>query len=55
MPEGKDPVTVRELWEHSEQVHERTEARLRRLEIVVALIAAYAFGQGGASLLSRFT
>jgi hypothetical protein len=34
--------TFREMWERSELLHEKTEQRLRRLEVVVALLVVYA-------------
>jgi hypothetical protein len=47
-------LTLREMWDRNEELNEKLDGRLKRLEIVVALLAVYAFGQGGASVLSRF-
>ncbi len=46
-------ITTREMWEEFRDRWEKVDGRLKRLEIVVALIAVYALGQGGASFLGR--
>jgi hypothetical protein len=55
-PEGDGPfltITTREMWDEFKERWDKVDTRLKRLEIVVALIAVYALGQGGASFLGR--
>jgi hypothetical protein len=47
-------LTIRDLWDEYKQDRKEFDSRIKRLEIVVALVLVYAMGQGGASLLSRF-
>ncbi len=47
-------MTATEMWREFREDSEKVDNRLRRLEIVVALIAVYAMGQGGGAILSRF-
>jgi hypothetical protein len=42
-----------QLREENRSDHEKFDNRLKRLEIAVALMLVYAFGQGGAAILSR--
>lgn len=46
-------LTARDMWDDYKQRWEKLDDRVKRLEIVVSLIAVYALGQGGASFLSR--
>jgi hypothetical protein len=54
-PEGDGlSFSPKELYEANKNEHKEIETRLRRLEVLVALMLVYAFGQGGAAILSRF-
>lgn len=46
-------LTARDMWNDYKERWEKIDGRIKRLEIVVALISVYALGQGGASFLSR--
>lgn len=57
MPDGRGPgltLSARDVYEQNRVDHEKIDTRLKRLEVAVALMLVYAFGQGGAAILSRF-